>query len=117
MVSSTFADFQQHREALIGAISGQGLHPVLAVAGRWDEAEEMWNLLNPMGRDWPRNMYRPGDAEQYRLEFMLFPQGRLTEEDLAAAELLARTGQNRASRARYGVAPNELSPGTARWTR
>jgi len=91
--------------------------PVLAVAGRWDEAEEMWNLLNPMGRDWPRNMYRPGDAEQYRLEFMLFPQGRLTEEDLAAAELLARTGQNRASRARYGVAPNELSPGTARWTR
>jgi len=28
MVSSTFADFQQHREALIGAISGQGLHPI-----------------------------------------------------------------------------------------
>lgn len=28
MVSSTFEDFKQHREALIGAISGQGLHPV-----------------------------------------------------------------------------------------
>ena len=28
MVSSTFADFRQHREALIGAISGQGLHPI-----------------------------------------------------------------------------------------
>ena len=68
---------------------------VLAVAARWDEAEEMWNLLDPMGRDWPRYMYRPGDAEQHRMEFMLFPQGRLTEEDLAAAELLARTGQNR----------------------
>ena len=26
MVSSTFEDFKQHREALIGAISGQGLH-------------------------------------------------------------------------------------------
>ncbi len=67
----------------------------LAVPGRWDEAEEMWNLLDPMGRDWPRHIYRPGDAEQYRSELMLFPQGRLTEEDLAAAELLARTGQNR----------------------
>jgi hypothetical protein len=66
---------------------------VLAVGGRWDEAERMWNLLDPMGRDWPRSMYRPGDAEQHRLEFMLFPQGRLTEEDLAAAERLARTGR------------------------
>ena len=28
MVSSTFEDFRQHREALIGAISGQGLHPI-----------------------------------------------------------------------------------------
>lgn len=67
---------------------------VLAVTGRRDEAEEMWNLLDPMGRDWPRNVYRPGDAELARLEVMLFPQGRLTEEDLAAAERLARTGQN-----------------------
>ena len=28
MVSSTFADFRQHREVSIGAISGQGLHPI-----------------------------------------------------------------------------------------
>lgn len=68
---------------------------VLAVAGRWDEAEEMWNLLNRMGRGWPRHHYIPGDAEQCWLELMLFPRGRLTEEDLAAAERLARTGQNR----------------------
>jgi len=68
---------------------------VLGVAGRWDEAEEMWNQLDSMGRDLPRYISRPGEAEQYRLEFMLFPQGRLTEEDLAAAERLARTGQNR----------------------
>ena len=67
----------------------------LALVGRWDEAEQMWNLLDPMGRDWPRRSYRPGDAEQSRLDLMLFPQGRLTEEDLAAAERLARTGQNR----------------------
>jgi tetratricopeptide (TPR) repeat protein len=40
-------------------------------------------------------LIRPGYAERCRLEFMLFPQGRLTEEDLAAAEHLARTGKNR----------------------
>ena len=28
MVSSTFEDFKQHRKALIGVISGQGLHPI-----------------------------------------------------------------------------------------
>ena len=28
MVSSTFSDFRHHRDALIGAISGQGLHPI-----------------------------------------------------------------------------------------
>src|SRR5689334_20711540 len=28
MISSTFEDFKQHREALIGAIIGQGLHPI-----------------------------------------------------------------------------------------
>ena len=68
---------------------------VLALTGRWDDAEQMWNLLDPMGRRWPRNLYRPGDAERCRLEFMLSPLGRLTEEDLATAERVARTGQNR----------------------
>ena len=68
---------------------------VLAVTGHWDEAEKTWNLLNRMGRDWPRNLYRPGGAEQSCLEFMLFPLGRLTKEDLAAALRLARSGQNR----------------------
>jgi tetratricopeptide (TPR) repeat protein len=63
--------------------------------GRWDEAEEMWNLLDPMGREWSRNVYRPGDAEEVRLRYLLFPLGRLTEGDIAAAEHLARTGQNR----------------------
>jgi hypothetical protein len=69
----------------------------LALVGRWDEAEAMWNLLDPMGRDWPRNIYRPGAAERSRLELLLLPLGRFTEEDLEAAEDLARTGQNRAS--------------------
>jgi len=68
---------------------------LLAVEGRWDEAEEMWNLLDAMGRDWPRRAYLPGNAELYRLEFVLFPLGRLTEEDLAAGERVARSAQNR----------------------
>jgi tetratricopeptide (TPR) repeat protein len=68
-----------------------------AMTGRWDEAEEMWDRLDPMGRDWPRRRYRPGDAEAFRLEYLLFPLGRLTEEDLAAAEHLVRAGQNRKS--------------------
>ena len=70
---------------------------VLAIAGRWDESEEMWNLLHPMGRDLSRNIYRPGEAELSRLTLMLLPQGRLTVEDLAATERLARAGQNRAA--------------------
>ena len=28
MVSSTFTDFERHREALIAAVSGQALHPI-----------------------------------------------------------------------------------------
>ena len=70
---------------------------LLAVVGRWDEAEEMWNLLGPTRRGWSRHLYRPGDAERSRLELILFPQGRLTEGDLAAAEGLAGAGKNRAA--------------------
>ena len=69
----------------------------LARAGRWDEAEQMWDLLDPMGRDWPRRFHRQGNAEHSRLETLLFPTGRLTEGDLAAAERLAEAGKNRAS--------------------
>jgi hypothetical protein len=68
---------------------------VLALTGRWDEAEEVWNLLDPMGRDWPRTMYRQGGAESSRLQLLLFPLGRLTGRDLAAAERLVRVGQSR----------------------
>jgi hypothetical protein len=68
---------------------------LLALVGRWDEAEHMWNLLDPMGRNWPRNHYRPGDAEQARLFYLLFPLGQLTEGDIDTAERLASTGNNR----------------------
>src|ERR1035437_2908841 len=36
----------------------------LANIGQWASAEAFWGFLVPMGRDWSRNTYRPGDAEQ-----------------------------------------------------
>ena len=68
---------------------------ILSVTGRWDAAEEMWNLLDPMGRQWPRGIYRQGDAELAYLHLFQFPRGRLSEKNLSAAERLARAGYNR----------------------
>lgn len=34
----------------------------LALRGQMNEAEETWRVLDPMGRDWSRTRYRPGDA-------------------------------------------------------
>lgn len=66
----------------------------LAITGHWVEAEEIWQILNPMGRQWSRTVYRPGIAESHYAEF-LFWQGKLTEEYLAQVEQLAETGKDR----------------------
>jgi tetratricopeptide (TPR) repeat protein len=66
----------------------------LALTGRKREAEEMWSLLDPMGRDWPRYLYRPGEAE-YLFAAFQFWNGALREEQLLDAERLARTGRGR----------------------
>lgn len=66
----------------------------LSVVGRWKEAEEAWQTLDPMGRRWTRSSYRPGDAE-YAYALFHFWQGELTEEHLVNAEQLARAGKNR----------------------
>ncbi len=66
----------------------------LAEIGQWKDAEAMWQLLDPMGRDWDRGGYRPGDAEQLYAEFR-FCQGSLKEEHLAFGEELAKEGKNR----------------------
>jgi len=65
--------------------------------GAWTEAEAIWQALDPMGRDWSRTIYRPGDAETEYAWFRFY-QGDLTEEILAQAEGLARAGRNR-----YGI--------------
>ncbi len=65
----------------------------LAILGRWQDAHAMWNLLDPMGRNWSRSMYRPGDAEKsYALA--CFYRGNLNESHLANALGLAEKGNN-----------------------
>jgi hypothetical protein len=66
----------------------------LAQIGLWADAQAAWDLLDPMGRDWSRNIYRPGDAE-HDYSWFRFWQGDLSEEYLAHAEQLANAGKNR----------------------
>jgi len=68
----------------------------LARTGQWQAAEAMWQLLDPMGRDWPRAVYRPGDAESAYALFR-FWQGDMGEEHLTHAEQLARAGKDRST--------------------
>jgi len=68
----------------------------LAEIGRWGDAEVIWHELDAMGRDWQRDIYRPGDAEEEYVRSQL-RQGRLTEDVLAQAERVARSGRNRVS--------------------
>lgn len=68
----------------------------LAVIGHWTDAEAMWKILDPMGRDWPRTTYRPGDAESHYAQFR-FWLGDLREEHLAGAERLAKPARNRST--------------------
>ena len=62
--------------------------------GQWESATELWQLLDPMGRTWSRNAYRPGYAE-YRYALFCFYQGNLTEAYLAQIEELVRQGKGR----------------------
>ena len=62
--------------------------------GDWAAADALWNELDPMGRRWSRDVYRPGGAELWYAEFR-FRRGDLTEEILEKAERLASEGKNR----------------------
>jgi len=66
----------------------------LAKIGKWAEANAMWDLLDPMGRGWSRNIYRPGDAECHYAHFR-FWQRDVSEEHITRAEQLATEGRNR----------------------
>jgi hypothetical protein len=64
--------------------------------GQWTKAEALWQQLDPMGRDWRRGVYRPGDAEYYYAQYS-FCKRDLTKEHLDHAEQLAKTGNDRAT--------------------
>jgi hypothetical protein len=62
--------------------------------GQWQEAEATWRLLDPMGREWSRAVYRQGEAE-YQFANFQFMQGTLQEDHLTAAATLAEKDGNR----------------------
>ncbi len=62
--------------------------------GQRAEAEATWRLLDCMGRDWSRAVYRPGTAEFEFAQFQ-FRQVTLQDDHLATAERLAAEGKNR----------------------
>ncbi|MEU4426683.1 hypothetical protein AB0F81_39185 [Actinoplanes sp. NPDC024001] len=68
---------------------------VLGLLGRWSEAEQRWQRIKDMDRNVPRRSLRSGDPEREYLDFVAFPCGRLTEENLTEAERLAEAGRNR----------------------
>jgi tetratricopeptide (TPR) repeat protein len=58
--------------------------------GRLAEADECWQELDPMGRDWPIQRYRQGSAETAQVRWH-FHNGTLTEQHLAKAESVAHS--------------------------
>ena len=67
---------------------------MLTGLGRWADAEAIWQLLDPMGRDWSRHTYLPGGAE-FEYAAFRFCKGDVADEHLAKAEQLAKAGRNR----------------------
>jgi tetratricopeptide (TPR) repeat protein len=88
------ANLSDDNEGLFRVLLNRFSH--LAEAGKWAEAEAIWDLLDPMGRDWSRGTYRPGEAE-YEYAKYRFLRGDLREEHVARAEDLAKEGKNRST--------------------
>jgi hypothetical protein len=65
-------------------------------AGHLDDMIQTRAKLETMGRDWPRGVYRPGNAE-YAYARADFYHGRLSAATLDAAIALAITAHNRAT--------------------
>ena len=76
-------------------VTRMDLFGTLNAIGQWKNADNLWKLLDPMGRTWPRHNYRPGEAESARARFLLY-RGRVKEDDFSHAEQLAREGKNHA---------------------
>jgi hypothetical protein len=75
----------------------------LARLGRWEEAEQAWEIVTGMGRDWSRTRYQAGTAE-FDYALYQFWRGKLSEVDLeAAAELARKAGNRRVLRGVHGL--------------
>jgi tetratricopeptide (TPR) repeat protein len=68
----------------------------LAMTGLAREADRIWQLLETMGRGWPRWMYRVGQAEVAHARDQ-FERGLLVDDELDEAERLAVTGRSRST--------------------
>jgi hypothetical protein len=75
-------------------IARLNLFGLFSRVGRMVEAEEVWNLLEPMGRDWESVSYRSGTAEE-EFAWHRLRCGALREEHIVRAKTLARDGKNR----------------------
>jgi hypothetical protein len=49
---------------------------ILSQQGKWEEADKIWIVMNPMERNWDKNSYRQGDAD-CEYAYHLFRQNKL----------------------------------------
>lgn len=88
---------------------------LLSDLGQLADAMDAWQALDPMGRDWLRAFYRPGDAETHYARAQ-FRQGCLAADVLAQAEALARSGHNRVGVRRLHTLRGEWLLQRGEWT-
>jgi len=77
-------------------ISLHHLFAFVSNIGDDQRADRLWAELDPLGRDWPRAVYRQGSAEAHHA-FDRWRRGDLTEIHLTDSETLARDDRNRHS--------------------
>lgn len=73
-----------------------GLYVSALQRHEWSSADRLWSELDPMGRDWHGDLYRPGRAEYLRADDK-FRRGELANTELEKATALCRDGRNRAT--------------------
>ena len=67
----------------------------LAQIGQWADAKAIWDLLDPMGRNWSRASYRPGDAESDVRSVPLLAGRFERRAPRRGGTTVPRTGKNR----------------------
>lgn len=88
----SLAELEEDEEAIF--VSNLLLFSTYSYMGQWQSAKKIWRELELKGRNWSREVYRPGMAEEAfaTLKFFL---GELHEDILTDAEKLSLGGLNR----------------------